>query len=376
MNNNNSNEINEKIAVVLAGGNGKRFWPISNSKISEQFVYLIDNTTLFQKSVELIAPIFDRNSIYLVINKKFKEIAIEQTNLINEENIFVEPLSKQTAPALGLALTLIDEKYDDNTIICVFPSDQLIKNTAEYHRAINTACDAATNLNALVTIGIEPDRPVTNFGYIQFANNKNDKKNAKISDELFNNGIRKSINFAEKPDYQTAQRFINSGDFVWNSGILIAKKDILKITFQRFLNYHYEKFQMVKKIFGQEDYLTELENLYMTFNKVSIDYGILENAENIYVMKSSFSWNDINSWEEIHRVEMKDALDNVLHGNVVAINTNNSLAISNDKLVAIMGLDDIIVVNADNAILVCKKSEANKIDKLVNYIKSSNIPVF
>jgi mannose-1-phosphate guanylyltransferase len=366
----------KRIAIILAGGNGKKFWPISDSKIPEQFVYLIDNTTLYQKSVGLISNVFEKDNIYLVINKKLKDLTISQTNLINENNIFVEPLSRQTAPALGLALTHIDEQYDDDAIICVFPSDQLIKNTEEYYFAINNACETAANLDALVTIGIKPDRPVTEFGYIQFADSKSDKRNCKISDELFNNGVRKSINFAEKPDLETAQRFINSGDFVWNSGILIAKKDVLKMTYQRFLHYHYEKFQDIKKSFGAADYLDELENLYKTFNRVSIDYGILENAENIYVVKGSFFWDDVNSWEEIHRVEMKDALDNVMKGNVVAINTTNSFAISNDKLVAIMGLDDVVIVNTDRAILVCKKSETDKIDQLVDFIKNSNIPVY
>jgi len=366
----NNYKKNKKIAIILSGGNGKRFWPISNNNIPEQFVSLIDNTTMFKKSIDLIAKIIEKDDIYLVINNKFKQLAVEQTDIIKEDNIFCEPLSRQTAPALGFALTLIDDNYDDDTIICVFPADQLIKNKEEYYYAIRTACDTAANLNALVTIGIKPDRAVTDFGYIQFSETKIDS----ITEELYNNGVRKSINFAEKPDIETAQRFLNSGDFLWNSGILIVKKDVLKTAFQKFLNYYYEKLQSVKKIRGTENFYTELENSYKIFNKVSIDYGILEHSENIYVVKSDFFWDDINSWKEIHRVEIKDALDNVLKGNVVAIDTTNSIAISNDKLVAIMGLDDVVVVNTDNSILVCKKNDADKIDKLVDFIKRSNIP--
>ena len=366
----------KKIAIILAGGNGKKFWPISNSNIPEQFVYLINNSTLFQKSVELIAPIFERESIYLVINNKFKELAIEQTNLIDEKNIFVEPLSMQTAPALGLALAHIDNYYNDDTIVCVFPTDQIIKNVEEYYYAINNASETAANLNALVTIGIKADKPITDFGYIQFADAKDDKKNIAIPSELFEKGIRKSINFAEKPDSETAQRFINSGDFIWNSGMLIATKKVLQSTYQKHLSYYYEKFQEIKKIFHKNHYYLELENLYQTFNKISIDNGILENAENVYVAKASFFWDDINSWEKFHMIEMKDAMDNVLQGNVIAVDTTNSLAISKDKLIAIMGLDDIVAVNTEKAILICKKSESNKIDKLVNYINNSGILQF
>ena len=362
-----------KLAIILAGGSGKRFWPISNSAIPEQFVPLIHNSTLFQKSVELISNVFDKNNRYLVIHKNFKELAISQTESIIAENVFVEPLAKQTAPALGLALTLIDDKYDDDTIICVFPCDQLIKNSDEYYDAIDIACKTAKKLDALVTIGIQPDRPVTNFGYIQFADAIDDKKNEKIPQELFNKGVRKSISFAEKPDFETAKRFINSGDFVWNSGILVAKKNVLKANFQQFLNYNYEKIRNIKELFGSEQYFEELENTYKTFNKISIDYGILENANNIYVVKGSFSWAEISSWHELHRAELKDALDNVLQGDVIAINTTNSFAISNEKLVAIMGLDDVVVVNTEKAILVCKKSESNNIEELINFIKNSKM---
>lgn len=361
-----------KIAIILAGGSGKKIWPMSNDNIPEQFIPLIGASTLFQHSVELLSNILDKDNIYLVINKKFKELALSQTNLIKEENVFLEPLSKQTAPAIALALTLIDEKYNDDSIICVFPSDQLIKNVNEYYDAIDTACNTTEKLNAIVTIGIQANKPDTNLGYIQFAEDRNDDKNEKIPAELFNRGIRKSIIFSEKPDLETAKRFISSGDFAWNSGILIARKDVLKTTFQKYLNYYYEKLQSVKNIFGTAEYCDELLNIYKTFNKISIDYGILENAENIYVVKASFSWNSISSWKEVHKIQLKDAMDNVLQGNVVAINTNNSIAISNDKLVAIMGMDDIVVINSEKGILICKKSEADKIDKLVDFINNSN----
>ena len=365
-----------KIAIILAGGSGKKIWPISNSNTPEQFIPLIGSATPFQHSVELISNIFEKDNVYLVINKKFKELALIQTNLIKEDNVFIEPLSKQTAPALGLALTLIDEKYNDDDIICVFPSDQLIKNVNEYYDAIDTACNTAANLNAIITIGVQPNIPDTNLGYIQFAEDRNNKKNEEITDELFNKGIRKSIVFSEKPDLETAKRFLHSGDFVWNSGILIAKKDVLKTTFHKLLNYHYEKLQSIKNVLGTEEYFDELLNIYKTFNKISIDYGILENAENIYVVKASFSWDSISSWKEVHRIQLKDAMDNVLQGNVVAVNTTNSFAMSDDKLVAIMGMDDVIVVNSEKEILICKKSDADKIDELVNFIKSSNISLY
>jgi mannose-1-phosphate guanylyltransferase len=251
-------------------------------------VHLLDDTTLFQKTYHLVNKQISNEDIFVVVNEKFKHLILEQSQ-VKADNIFTEPLMRQTAPALGLALTLIDDKYSDDTIICTFPSDQLIKNHEEFNLSLNVACQAAYELNALITIGIEPNAPAPHFGYIQYSEEQTDKKNNKISNELFDNGVRKSINFIEKPDEETAQRFINSGGFVWNSGMLIAKKSVIIAAYKKFMNYHYSKFQQIKQFYQTENYTSELENLYKTFNKISIDYGILENAANIYVVKSTFT---------------------------------------------------------------------------------------
>ena len=174
---------------------------------------LFDDTTMFQKTYQLVNNQISNENIYAVGQEKFKKHILQQTPLL-ESNIFIEPLMRQTAPALCLALTMIENQYDDNTLICVFPSDQLIRNYEEFNFSLNIAYQAASDLDALVTIGIEPHSPIPYFGYIQYCSEITDKRNHQITEELFRGGLRKSVNFVEKPDEETAQRFLNSGGFV------------------------------------------------------------------------------------------------------------------------------------------------------------------
>jgi len=173
---------------------------------------LFDESTLLQKTYKLISNQFNNENIFVVARNKYKDIILQQTQ-IKESNVFTEPMMRQTAPALGLALTLIEDNYDDETLICIFPSDQLISNLEEFEFSINNAYQAANTLDALVTIGIEPNAPIPYFGYIQYCQEEKDKRNSDITDELFKGGLRKSINFIEKPDEDTAKKFINSGGF-------------------------------------------------------------------------------------------------------------------------------------------------------------------
>ena len=364
----------KKVGLILAGGTGEKFWPLSNKKKSEHFVHLIGDSTLFQKTYSLISKQIDKDNIYIVSNCQFRSFIQDQIS-IKEENIINEPLMRQTAPALCLFLTLVEDKYDDNDIICVFPSDQFINRSVDFNFSINIACQAAAKLDALITIGVDPVEPNSHYGYIQYIEDITDIKNNKINETLYKNGVRKSINFVEKPDLETAQRFINSGGFVWNCGILVSKKKILVQTLKNTLKYHYDKFQYIKTLINTEKYWPELENLYKTFNNISIDYGILEKADNIYVVKSTFNWNDLNDWKDLHSISLKDAMNNVFHGDIIAIDTTDSLVISNQKPIAIFGMDDIVAIDTADAILICKKSQSHRLKDLVKHIQKLNIPI-
>ena len=361
----------KKCALILAGGADLKFWPRSLQSLPKQFVYLIDNTTLFQKTYDIVSKNFEEEDIWIVVNSDYKHIVKEQLPLLNERQIICEPLSRHTAAAIGLVQALLGDKYPSDTVMTIFPSDHYIQNHGEFYIAIETSIQAALELKGIITIGVQPTRPEVQFGYIQY-----DDDNIEFDSKFYKLGLRKSINFAEKPDKITAQRFIDSGDFVWNSGILAVRNDVLSKAYEIFLNYHYEQFNNIKKYINKPEFNIELEKLYKTLNKISIDYGILENAENVFVLEGTFGWTDLNDWDELFRILHKDARNNVISGNIVILNSKNSMVISEEKPVGIVGMEDIILINTEKAILLCKQGEADKVGELVEYMKKNNISIY
>ncbi len=361
----------KKTAFILAGGADLKFWPRSLQNIPKQFVYLYDNTTLFQKTLAAIRKQFADEDIWVIVNEDYKELVIEQAPDIDPEQIICEPLSRHTATAIAFALALLSDKYNDDTVISIFPSDHFIQNHGEFAFAMEQASLAAFELKGIITIGIQPTRAETQFGYIQY-----DDEKTEFSHKFYDVGLRKSINFAEKPDKLTVQRFINSGDFVWNSGILTVRNDILNKAFETFLNYHFEQFNSLKKHIGKPDFKEKAQKIYKTLNKISIDYGILENADNVYVLKAMFDWTDLSNWDEIFRIQHKDARDNVISGNVITLDTKNCMLISYEKPIGAVGIEDIIAINTEKALLICKRGEADNVGDLVEYMKKLNIPIY
>ena len=363
----------KKCALILAGGADLKFWPRSLQSLPKQFVCLFDNMTLFQKTFQIVSNNFDKEDIWVVVNSDYKDIVKEQIPEIEDKHIICEPMSRHTAAAIGLAQAILMDKYPVDTVMTIFPSDHYIQNQGEFNIAIENAVQAAWELKGIITIGVQPTRPEVQFGYIQY-----DEEQKDLDSKFFELGLRRSINFAEKPDLGTAQRFIESGDFVWNSGILAVRNDVLNKSFEEFLNYHYEQFSSLRKYIKEDKSIfdEELLKLYKTLNKISIDYGILENASNVYVLEGTFGWTDLNDWDEVFRIVHKDARDNAVLGNIVLLDTKNSMVISDEKPVAVIGMEDIILINTEKAILLCKQGEANKVGNLVEYLKKNNISIY
>ncbi len=365
------NPTMKKVALILAGGNDLQFWPKSTQNNPKQFVHLFDDTTLFQRTFAMVSSQIPRNDIWVIVNVNYEHLVKEQIPNIDSRQLIREPLARHTAPAVGLALSLLNDRYADDTIFMIFPSDHYIQNIGEFNLSLNTACLAAFTLDGIITIGVQPTRPEVQFGYIQF-----DDDNYGFNRELYDSGVRYSINFAEKPDKKTAQRFIDSGDFVWNSGILVVKKSVINTAFETHLNYHFEQFNALKNFIDTDEFDEELRKLYKTFNRISLDYGILENADNVYVVKSTFNWTDLNDWDELFRISRKDAKDNVMAGNIITFDSKNCMIFSEDKPVGIVGIEDVVLINTDDAILLCRRGEAHKVKDLVEFMKKRNIPVY
>lgn len=358
----------KKFAVIMAGGLGSRFWPKSTEKNPKQFIHLTGDGTMIQNTFERLKDWVDTEDIYIITNENLQNSVIDQIPEFGEQNMILEPFGRNTAPALGLVYTHLSAKYKPEDIMIAIPSDQVVSNLGEFFNSLEIACKTASELKGIVTIGINPARPETQYGYVQV-----DEERREIG-SLYDEGVRYCTTFAEKPDKSTAGRFIESGDFVWNSGIFVMRTDTFKTAFDQYLPFHADQFDNLRFHLGKVSYWEELEKLYKTINPISMDYGILEKADNVFVVKSNFTWTDLGNWDELHRISMKDARNNVVTGNVVALNTNGCLIKSSSgKMIGTYGLDDLIIVECDDSILICKRGKSENVQELVDFMRKNNI---
>lgn len=356
----------KKVAIVMAGGFGVTFWPRSTENRPKQFMHIMGEGTMLQNTVTRLRRTFDNGDIYIVTFENFKDIVISQIPDLLQSNIIAEPFGRHTAPATGLALAHLKDKYSDDDIFCIFPSDHIISNVREFNLSLETAISAAEDTSGIITIGIEATRPETQFGYIQIRSNS-------LDDDLLQKGLRKVSTFAEKPDKNTAKRFIESGDFLWNSGIFILRKGVLQHSFNKFLPETAEAFNYLADNLNSNDYNDKLKKVYMRLNSISLDYGILEKSDDVYCIESSFSWSDMETWDELYRLSMKDAKENVIEGDVVSLKSKRNLILSNGKIIGLYGVDDLIVIDSDDAMLICKRGESDKVREIIDYMRRKNI---
>lgn len=351
------------IAIVMAGGFNPKFWPRSTEKNPKPFQHFIGEGTMIQNTINRILPIYKPEDIFIVLKGTHKKLAIEQLPFIPKENFILEPFPRNTAVCIALSATIIQQYYSQDSVMTIFPSDHYITSLVEFHNSLNIASEVASKQKGIVTIGLTPTRAETNFGYIQIE----DKKEG--IEEFYSQGVRYSKTFAEKPDEATARRFIQSGDFLWNSGIFSMQLDVFWNAFKKFLPEHYSFFILLKSHLGKLSYKGILEYIYMQLQSESIDYGILEKTDNVFVVVSSFGWSDLSSWDELFRLSMKDARNNFIEGDVTAVNVYNSFISALHKPIAISGAEDMIVIDSEDSILISKRNKGNEIQELVDSLK-------
>lgn len=357
----------KKIAVILAGGTGGRLWPESTDVHPKQFRSFVSELPMVLDAYNLICKHYDPNDVYVITFKKYKKLLRSTIEALPKENILLEPFGRNTAPAIALAHALINHKYGENDVITIFPSDHIIGNQEEYIATVDTSIKAAIATEGLVSVGIEPESPNSQLGYIQFADNDIEK------DELYDAGLRKAKVFAEKPDIDTARRFIESGDFVWNTGIFTSKMKVL----QSELNEHLPMLSgLIKKIeakIGAEDFNENRSYIYKQISSVSIDNGLLEKTKKLYIVKSHFGWSDMGTWDEYFNHCEKDKHNNVLKGEVIALKTSNSLIKSTQRLIAITDVDNLIVVETENAIFISSRGKSENVKDLIHFIRAKEL---
>lgn len=348
--------------VIMAGGIGSRFWPMSRSAKPKQFIDILGiGETLLQQTYNRFDRICKKENIYIVTNEHYTPLVLQQIPDIQKENILSEPLRRNTAPCIAYASYKIYTK-NPNANIVIAPSDHLITKEEEFYNTINIALNASKTNNWLITLGIQPTRPDTGYGYIQY-----------IADSIneIHPRIKKVKTFTEKPNIEIAKTFIESGEFLWNSGIFIWQAKNIIEAFSNYLPDMHAVFEEGENFFNGKNEDEFIKEVYPTCKNISIDYGIMEKAKNVYVVYSDFGWSDLGTWGSLYENIHKDINGNGIIGkNVITYDTDNCIInMPKDKLVVLQGLEDYIVVESDNILLICKKSEEQKIKEFVNTIK-------
>lgn len=348
--------------VIMAGGIGARFWPMSRTSRPKQFIDILGTgKTLIQQTFERFMNICPRENIYIVTNEIYKQTILDQLEGITENQILCEPMRRNTAPAIAYAAYKIKAINPDANLV-VAPSDHIILKEDSFTEIILSALKATADNDWLLTLGIKPSRPDTGYGYIQF-----NEGQPYAEDER----LRKVKTFTEKPNLELAKTFLESGDFLWNSGIFIwSLKSIVKA-----FEMHLEEVDILFKE-GADKFNTPKEddfirNLFPVCRNISIDYGIMEKAENVYVLESDFGWSDLGTWGSLFDIRQKDENRNAIVGkNVITLDSKNCVVnMPADKLVVLQGLDDYIVVDDGGILLVCRKKDEQHIREIVNTVK-------
>ena len=340
----------------MAGGSGTRFWPRSRKANPKQFLTIFGNESLIQATISRFANFIPDESIYIVSNIGQKEVLEEQTSRLPKQNLIYEPVGKNTLPAIGLAALFI-AKNDSDGIMVVSPADHLTQNDQLFQETIESASKIAEEKNGIVTIGITPNAPATGYGYIEIADE------IKIGQTIKSFAVSR---FVEKPNLATAQSYVDSGKFFWNAGIFVFKVSVFLEAVQKHApNLHADLLKIAETI-GTESYEQVLDKIYNQVDSISIDYGIMEKADNVFLVQGDFVWNDLGSWEEVYKYDpKKDENQNAHVGEVIFQDTKNSYVYAPGSLVAVVGMDDVIVVKDGDTILVCKRDQAEEIKGVV-----------
>lgn len=344
-------------AVIMAGGVGSRFWPVSTKQFPKQFHDMLGKgDSLLQRTFKRLSILIPKENILIATNAIYKALVLEQLPDCSEKQLLLEPAMRNTAPCILYAALKIKQK-DPNAVMIVAPSDHWIDNEEEFINNIQTSFNACEHNDMLMTLGIQPNNPNTGYGYIKFENDGAE--------------IKKVINFTEKPDLETATKFLKSGDYVWNAGIFIWSVKSISKAFENYL-------PEMNRLFcqGNEAYNTSLEsdfvkNNYEKAENISIDYGIMQKAENIYTLPVEFGWNDLGTWSSLYEKLEKDSQQNaIVNGKMIFKEASgNMVSTSKNKHVVIQGLDDFIVVEKEDVLLICPKKNEQEIKQIVAEVK-------
>ena len=347
----------------MAGGSGTRFWPRSRKAKPKQFLIIFEDESLIQSTVSRFASFIADENIFIVSNKSQQEVLEEQTSRLPKENLIYEPVGRNTLPAIGLAALHIAKNNRDGIMI-VSPADHLIKNESLFQETIESAVKIAQEKDGIVTIGITPNAPATGYGYIEIG------KEINIGQSIRSFEVSR---FVEKPMLETAVQYLSSGKFFWNAGIFVFKVSVFLDAVAKYDPELYNGLLKIAETTGSEKYEETLNAVYPMLESISVDYGIMEKADNVFLVQGDFVWNDLGSWEQVYQYAEKNEDRNTSIGEVIFRETKNSYAWASDGLLAVIGLDSVIVVKENDMVLVCSRDRAEDIKQIVDEIKARKL---
>lgn len=345
--------------VIMAGGKGERFWPKSRTNLPKQFLNISGNKSMIQQSIQRLEKIVDISRIFIVTNELYAELLKAQIPHLPTSNIIIEPVGRNTAPCVGLASIIIEEKYPDSTMV-VIPSDHIIENDEGFIQIINTAVEVAQDDSNLVTLGIKPTYPETGYGYIESSTD------IRQLNEL---DVHKVNKFVEKPDIATAESYLERGGFYWNSGIFIWKVEVIRNYIKELLPDVHDILETMKSTFNSPERNEVIRTEFAKMPDQSIDYGIMEKVSNIYMIPCVFGWDDVGSWTALERINDLDEDGNVIKGNILNLDTKRCIIESNGKLIATLGVEDLIIVDTEDITLICAKDKAQEVKLLLKELR-------
>jgi mannose-1-phosphate guanylyltransferase len=349
-------------AVIMAGGVGARFWPVSRRNHPKQVLDLLGEGPMIQQTIERIADIVPAEQRWIITNQEQADLFQELIPGLSGINFIVEPVGRNTAPAIGLAAVHL-LKQDPDAVMMVLPADHRIEDQYAFRRCLMSAAEIVENSKTLATLGIEPTRPETGYGYIQI-----DSSQPALKENVY--AVK---TFAEKPNLQTAKLFIESGEFLWNSGMFIWRADsILEQIHDQLPDWHAGLME-IHEALGKDDAEEITARVFRSQKGISIDYGVMENARNVVVVRGNLGWSDVGSWDEVWRIRPHDDQGNSHEGNAIFVGSQDNLVLAGKKLIALVGTNNLAVVDTKDAILICPLSQAQRVREIVEALESRDL---
>jgi mannose-1-phosphate guanylyltransferase len=349
----------ELYVVIMAGGQGTRFWPRSRRQRPKQLLNIVGETTMLEQTVARLSSLIPAERIVVVAGRAYHDLIREGLPQLPDENFLFEPIGRNTAACVAWAALWVQQRAPDATM-AVLPADHLIRNEAEFLRVLSVAAQAAQPLNRLVTLGIQPTHPETGYGYIRVGEDRH---------QIEGRDVFRVAQFVEKPSRQKAEQFLAEGKYFWNSGMFVWRADSIWHEVSRYLPLLAQELEAVRQAMTTDELTTVLEVVYPRLPSVSIDVGVMERAQDVWMVPADIGWSDVGSWRALSEFLAPDAQGNIVIGNQRGLDTTGCFIYTPNKLVATIGITDLVVIETDDVVLICPKDRDQDVRKLVELLE-------